>query len=316
MINTNTKDIIYKDLPYPHLIIENFIKEYECKRLISEAKENMGEYRKLKEDTRTKMGGRLILPCTDDFFKSLLKKSQVWNDLHRTLNSIEMINLILKRSINNQTDKDTLSWILKKKIYIGSLPSLSKFISKKILSTWKRILAKKIYKATFKELIVAAFLNTFSDFYRLITFLLDYIFGRRRLSLLYDYSISKDGYAREIHRDSDARFIVFLLYLNDLDENVGGSLRMFKSKKKMKDYPFRPDNSSVEKYADFTPKKGKLIMFLNTSNAYHDVSLMKNSKNERHFIYGAYTLTHDLFSLARINSKSKSLTNFLLYREQ
>ena len=64
------------------------------------------------------------------------------------------------------------------------------------------------------------------------------------------------------------------------------------------------------------PIKGRLIMFLNTANAYHDVTLMKNSTTKRHFIYGGFSLSSDLFSLARLNSSSQSPTNFVLYRQQ
>ena len=47
------------------------------------------------------------------------------------------------------------------------------------------------------------------------------------MELLYDYSISPNGYFREIHRDSDARTIVFLIYLNDLSsEGTGGDLKL------------------------------------------------------------------------------------------
>ena len=51
------------------------------------------------------------------------------------------------------------------------------------------------------------------------------------IELLYDYSKSGNGYGREIHRDSDSRYIVILLYLNDLDDSAkGGSLNIFKLK--------------------------------------------------------------------------------------
>ena len=50
--------------------------------------------------------------------------------------------------------------------------------------------------------------------------------------MLYDYSISPNGYKREIHRDSDARTFVFLLYLNNLSKSgEGGELEIYKYKK-------------------------------------------------------------------------------------
>ena len=68
------------------------------------------------------------------------------------------------------------------------------------------------------------------------------------MELLYDYSISPNGYFREIARDSDARTIVFLIYLNDLSsEGTGGDLKFYKDLKTIRDnlkMPSQPNSES------------------------------------------------------------------------
>ncbi len=66
------------------------------------------------------------------------------------------------------------------------------------------------------------------------------------------------GYVREIHRDSDARHVVFLLYLNDFPEKgEGGELNLFEYTGKRKHEP-GPQTSSRELCAnenDYTNKR-------------------------------------------------------------
>ena len=54
--------------------------------------------------------------------------------------------------------------------------------------------------------------------------------GKSSVELLYDYSVSGKSYNREIHRDSDSRLIVFLLYLNEFDEKEKGGNLIFLKK--------------------------------------------------------------------------------------
>ena len=108
--------------------------------------------------------------------------------------------------------------------------------------------------------------------------------------------------------------IVILIYLNKLEENVeGGNLEIYDSVFKTKYPPFLDQNQSI-KTDEIKPSPGKLVMFLNTSNAYHAVSRMSHSEFGRHFIYGGFTMESSIGSLALIESKGKSPTEYHTYK--
>ena len=311
-----TFDTKYTTVPFPCLMIDNFLSTEECEKLITEASPAIHRYRKKTSTNTNTMGGRTILPCTDDILKDLIIKSKEWQILHDRLTSIQMIDLLLNKVVNSSTEEDIKAWIKSKNIYIDDLPSINKFLSNKFQSKWKRSLNSSVTEMSSLGLIFTACLNISDHIYRLIISLFDHLLRRRRLSLLYDYSLSKKGYAREVHRDSDSRVIVFLLYLNSLEEDVGGKLCLYKSINENRMYDPIPKICSVEKFEQITPSPGKLIMFLNTSNAYHAASLMTKSQTERHFIYGGFTLSSDLFSLANIRSNGSAPTAYSLYRQK
>ena len=159
--------------------------------------------------------------------------------------------------------------------------------------------------------------------------LIDHIIGYYNLTLLYDYSVSYDGYYREVHRDSDSRSIVFLLFLNSLEnESSGGSFGLYKSLNNSNLFQPQPDYSikkgnlvepskgKMEKCKThlIEPKAGRLIIFLNTAYAYHSVEKLKNTKIGNHFIYGGYTLPSNFGSIARKLTTKNMPTEFNLYR--
>ncbi len=302
--------------PFPYLVIDDFLSSDECEKLITEANPAIHRYRKKSSVNTNTMGGRTILPCTNDTLKDLINKSKEWKILHERLTSINMIDLLLEKVVNSPIEEDIKVWIKSKNIYIDQLPSINKFLSNKFQSKWKRSLNSSVSDMSSLGLIFTACLNMSDHIYRLVISLADHLLRRRRLSLLYDYSLSKKGYTREVHRDSDSRVIVFLLYLNSLEEDVGGKLCLYKSINEKTIYDPIPKISSVEKFEQITPSSGKLIMFLNTSNAYHAASLMTNSQTERHFIYGGFTLSSDLFSLANIRSNGSAPTAYSVYRQK
>ena len=113
---------------------------------------------------------------------------------------------------------------------------------------------------------------------------------KKNLELLYGLCRAGNNYKQDIHRDSDQRIIVFLLYLNDsTKDSIGGNLDIYKQINKIKDIE-KPDLDSLKKIESIKPSKGKLILFKNEDNSYHGVEVMKGFKNYRNFIYGAFTL--------------------------
>ena len=80
-------------------------------------------------------------------------------------------------------------------------------------------------------------------------FKIKFLFKKKtNLELLFDFSISQKGYKREIHRDSDSRKIVFLIYLNSFKNNgEGGNLNLHelinKDKKHIPTQPKDENNS-------------------------------------------------------------------------
>jgi Rps23 Pro-64 3,4-dihydroxylase Tpa1-like proline 4-hydroxylase len=104
-----------------------------------------------------------------------------------------------------------------------------------------------------------------------------------------NYSIATRGYNLPTHTDKKTRILVFLLYLNDLNENSGGALEIYSKIDKK-------TNSTDKKFFlenKFQPKKGKLIVFLSNPVSYHNVgNILDESK--RYFCYGSYTSNNNL----------------------
>ena len=135
---------------------------------------------------------------------------------------------------------------------------------------------------------------------------------KRPTELLYDYSVAGNGYAREIHRDSDSRIIVFILYLNSLEEGTnGGNLEIFKLKNKVvKNNSAKPSKEECDIIDDVSPY-GKLVIFQNGDDSFHSVSKIENAQSQRHFIYGGFTLLNGRNPY--ITNKSVLKTEFHLY---
>ena len=85
--------------------------------------------------------------------------------------------------------------------------------------------------------------------------------------------------------------ISFLIYLNSIDESLGGAFEVYKSKlseqKLLKRFPESKDVELIEK---FSPKAGQIFLFSSTPDSYHGVSKFTSDNQERVFIYGSYSL--------------------------
>jgi Rps23 Pro-64 3,4-dihydroxylase Tpa1-like proline 4-hydroxylase len=153
----------------------------------------------------------------------------------------------------------------------------------------------------------------FKYFNRYIFYINDFFSKKKNLELLFDYSKSGNGYGREIHRDSDSRYLVFLLYLNNLDTGaLGGELDIYKLRSQNTEKKLaQPDKNNCELVESITPKTGRLVIFLNDETSYHAVKKMENSKTYRYFLYGGFTLLAAKNPLLKETNKMK--TNFDLY---
>ena len=208
-------------------IIENFIDDSLCSRLINDADIFS------RNDHIQVLNNRLLLPSSSLSFLNLLDKSQPWQKLHDQLNSQNFLNMLLE-SLN-----------LKKQNFL------------------------------------------ITDFF------FDYEPSKmhRKYKDLNSKTKSPNGYKREIHRDSDSRTIVFLIYLNDLNINgSGGDLELHKYLKNDESIPAQPNEDECKLIETISPKKGRLVVFLNSHDSLHSVSEMKNHTGYRHFLYGSFTL--------------------------
>lgn len=308
--NTQFNKISFEADPFPYLCIDDFLTKEDCDSLIMDA--NAAN----KEDSIFMHGGRFSLSSVSPSFKDLVSRSENWSRLVATLESDKTSDIFMNYIQEKCPEKYFAKWLKSRKFEISEIPRITSILPKFIGDKFRSTSDRKVRFCSKKQLFFSSFIVLFDDFYRIIYSLWSYILGKRKLALLFDYSVAKVGYTREIHRDSDSRVIVFLLYLNNLEDYVeGGSLKIHSSKIDKEKYAPRIESENADVVNAFKPKAGRLIMFLNTANSYHSVEKMSNSEFGRHFLYGAYTLTSGLDSLAMKRSSAKLPTEYNLYRE-
>ena len=269
-------------------IINNFLSDKFCEELIFDANKYS------KDDHIEVLNHRKLLPSTSLSFINLIKKSDVWKKLHNKLNSQKFLNDLIEY-LDFKDQNYTVT-----NFFFEENPS---DYLKKYKSTNQKVLSN----VGSLNLIFYQFFKFYRTLKRYLKF---YFSSKNFIELIYDYSKSPNGYKREIHRDSDSRTIVFLIYLNKLsDKGKGGNLRLYKYSKESQKIPSRPKEEECELIEDISPETGKLITFLNSYDSLHDVSEMKNHDGYRHFLYGSFTLLAKKNPLLK-KSKGGLKTNF------
>ena len=245
-------------------VVDNFLDRSQCDELINEADDLTTNKIKSKFHEN-----RLVMTCASLEFIELCDKSRIWKDLITKLMSQNFFDFCC----------DNLE-INKKKFF------LKNFFYKKNLKGFEKK-AKKISNISLLMLptisIIKFLVFRFFKYFEFNLFKIKYLFKKNIIELLFDYSIAGNGYKREIHRDSDERLIVFLLYLNDLDNNTeGGELEIYNylktNSKKINPTPSVNDCALIEK---IKPSAGKLVIFKNDDTSFHAVREMKNSTTKR-----------------------------------
>ena len=272
-------------------ILENFLNKEFCESLINDANTFS------KNDQISVLNNRLILPSSSLSFLNLLKKSPSWKKLHTRLNSQIFLDTLLNQLNLKKKDFTVTNFFFNEKPNI--LQKKYKHLNSKSISTIGNI------NLTF---------YIFYKFYRFFIRKIKYTFSiKNYVELLYDFSKSPNGYKREIHRDSDSRTIVFLIYLNELDKDgLGGDLKLHQYKKTNSMIPAQPSAEDCSLIQTIPPKTGRLVTFLNSHDSLHSVSEMNNFNGFRYFLYGSFTLLGKKNSFLK-KSKNNLKTNFNIF---
>lgn len=275
--------------------IDNFINKDLCEKLIKSS-----DIHNFSKNKTLIHGQRQFISSSDEEFHNLLNNSNEWKDLEKKINSPKFLEFCLdKLELNNKKFSLVNFFNYKNLTHIQKL-------YKKISSTKNKLIPTK-------TLIKYSILRIYRDLFRKIKFSKLFYPNKSAVELLYDYSKAGNGYSREIHRDSDNRLIVFILYLNapsKSDNHVGGDFDIYKLINGEKNIA-QPDRKNCEKIENIKPEPGKLIVFLNESESFHGVEEMKNHSDYRYFIYGSFTLLNQ--KNPYIDNKSKLPTEFHLY---
>ena len=250
--------------------IDEYLSENECTKLIQDAHEILQG-----ESFIEVQNFRKLIPSASLDYSMLINKSQNWSNLHNKISSQKFLNNILEKLKIEDKSFRVTNFFHKQK------PGQK-------LIKYKSLHQKKLAIINTKSLLKYTCFRIFREICRIFKFKFT---SKKYVELLYDYSISPNGYKREIHRDSDARTFVFLLYLNNLSQNAsGGDLEIYKYKKDTDKIPARPKQDDCEMIEKISPKPGRLVVFLNSHKSLHAVSEMKNHNGFRHFLYGSFTL--------------------------
>ncbi len=275
-------------------VFENFIDEDKCAKLIADAEVVLAK----NSEREILNNNRQSLFSTSIIFNELISKSKNWKDLNEKLYSNEFYLESLK-----ELNLDGSKFEVTNFFYKNKMNNLEK--------KYKKLINKKFaYLKTGSLIKLLSF-----RIYKEILFKVKFFFKKKiNLELIYDFSISRKGYKREIHRDSDSRVIVFLLYLNSFNKkDEGGNLNLHKLKNKTDDYlPAQPKFEECDLVESFAPKPGRLVLFLNSSEAFHSVSEMLGDE-KRYFIYGSYTALNKENPFLKKSANKLNTEFFLLH---
>lgn len=279
-----------------YVVLKNFIDKKTCESLIQGANKFIDYNNHIVIHKN-----RIMINASNSEYSELLKSSIHWDNLNKKFNSPEFLKFCLdKININSE------NFCLKDFFKIKN-PSFNQKI-------YKRICNSKTKLVPDISLVKFLLYRFYRNIYRNIKFSKIFYPKTKPVELLYDYSRAGDGYSIEVHRDSDSRLAVFLLFLNSLPEDsnaTGGNLHFHKLIKEDKNLS-RPSNESCEEIEKIKPEPGTLVIFSNENDSYHSVSEMKGFKDKyRYFIYGGFTLLSQRNPL--ITGKTKQDTSFHIY---
>ncbi len=276
-----------------YCVIDNFLSENECELLIKDASNlNSSDFINTHENKR------MMLASSSYEFKKLINESDNWRNFNKKISSLDFLDLI------------------KKNLSIKSEFSLANFFSDYSINNKNHISFKNLGLYQLRNVKLFSLLKYltykfFRQFYRYIKFNLLSFVKPQHIELLYDFSRAKKGYKNMIHRDTDSRLLIILIYLNRLETgSKGGSLKIYENISGTEDY--YPRKEDVKLIKEIEPKPGRLVAMINDNDFFHSTDELLNLNGTRDFIYGGYTILSGTNPFLK-KSKKKYKTAYHLY---
>ena len=114
---------------------------------------------------------------------------------------------------------------------------------------------------------------------------------RTQLTIAPDFhlSIAKRGYDVKVHSDNRYKILFGVLYFNDVPSEEGGQTCFWASRGSFDigDYPRYPDPADIWLESAVEPKAGRLVLGLNSNDAYHSVNEYTGN-GRRQFVYFSF----------------------------
>lgn len=248
---------------------KNYLNKQFCNNLVNEGKDFFDNHISGGDVIH---GGRNFIPNTSLDWHELCKKKPSWKKLNEKLNSQDFLDYVSGLFDEKDEEFKCIKLYSKKRKFSSNLNQKVK------IAGIKTLIGAIIYKCYLY--LSRHFLSLYSSIFE----------NKTSLELLIDFSIASKGYTREIHRDSNNRKFVFLIYLNSLNDSAeeGGEFVTWKLKDNVDSQSGRPNQDDCEVIEKISPEPGKLIIFKNDNYSFHSVSKMTSSEN-RFFIYGGFT---------------------------
>jgi Rps23 Pro-64 3,4-dihydroxylase Tpa1-like proline 4-hydroxylase len=275
-------------------IIRNFLSNKDCENLVIDGKKfiNSKNYQKINVN-------RNSINSSSDSYLNLCTNSNTWEKVSKKLQSEDFLKYCFDELKIDKSQYNLKEFYNSKK--------KSKFIK-----LFKKVGLSQVKSLKSLTLIKYLILRFLINLEKKIRFNIFTSILKKPLELLYDYSVAGKGYFREIHRDSDSRLVVFLIYLNKIDDNKfekGGQLELYQNLD-INDKKPQPKKESCKLLKSIEPEEGMLIIFSNTDESFHAVKKIESENTERHFIYGAYTLLNGKNPFIKKSEKLKTEFNF------
>jgi hypothetical protein len=257
------------------IVVDNWLDGAECRRLIAD-----GEAYCATDEGPVIHGGRHFVPNTGAAWQQLCASSEAWRSLSDRLGSSEFLDWIVSQLDASGSDAD----LVLTHLFTNRHRGLNRRF--KAASTDGRIGAVQLLHKLAQRAN-----RSWMGIRRRLRYARTRLLARSTaVELLFDYSRASDGYGRVIHRDSDMRRYVFLLYLNSLDNGAtGGNLDTYRLIESGQVAPAWPSEDECELVDSVAPAAGRLVVFRNSHDSYHGVSVMQGHGTVRHFLYGGFT---------------------------